>query len=494
MLFAGAGADLMSAKENGFENVTGIELNHTVLDGARALADYQFDAFTRNANVRLQLAEGRGFLEQDRSKYDVVLMSWSGATAIYYLGALGGTTQYLFTYEGVSSILDHLKPEGYAVVLQANKVKMLAVLRRYLDEHDIRDAGRTAIILFKRDNVHVWNRGYDDNPLLIKPSGWSDDDVATVIRNAERHGYEVAYAPGRPPHPDYAVYNRLLAAPDAGAELASLRAETNLRFDVVTDDRPFYLDLFENSRYLSSDFWLGLPRGTLNDSASIYHFFRVVIVLLIGIVAFVLAVGPLLLTTRLTSKPRAATYLSYFLSLGAGFMFLEIAILQKGSLLFGDPSLTIALVLGSIILFTGIGSLISNWSFRQGLSFRVVALLVVAYIVGMILVFDPILYAIITWTLVAKTLILSLLIAPGALLMGHLFPQGLALARQEDPTLIPWAWAVNGAMSAFVAGLAPLVAQAFGFQALFLIAAGLYAAVIFLPLAIPANKLSFAGA
>jgi len=492
VLFAGAGADLMSAKEFGFDTVTGVELNHTVFDGARALPEYRFDAFTADPKVNLRLAEGRSFLEQDASKYDVVLMSWSGATATYFIGALGGTTQYLFTYEGLSSILDHLKPDGYAVVLQANKVKMLAALRRYLDERGLGHAERTAIVLVPYKYEHTWTRHFDNNALLINPSGWSDADVDRIIRNGARYGYTVAYAPGRPIDPDFTVFERILGAADVPAVLKSLQAETNLRFDVVTDNRPFDLDMFATSRYLSSDFWLGLPMGTLRDAPTIYHLFRVISVLMIGILAFTLAVGPLLLTKRLTSKSRGATYLSYFLCLGAGFMFLEIGILQKGSLLVGDPGLTIALGLGCIILFAGIGSLISNWSFERGLTFRRVAVLVVAYIVAMIVAFDPVLYAVLTWPLLAKTLVLALLIAPGAILMGHLFPQGLALARQEDPTLIPWAWAVNGAMSAFIAGLAPLVAQAFGFQMLFYVAGALYGAVILLPLAQPAKALRFA--
>ena len=492
VLFAGAGADLMSAKEFGFENVTGIELNHTVFDGARALPEYRFDAFTANPKVNLRRAEGRSFLERDQSKYDVILMSWSGATATYFIGALGGTTQYLFTYEGLSAILDHLKPDGYAVVLQANKVKMLAALRRYVDERRLNHPERTAIVLVPYKYKHIWAQTYDDNALLINPSGWSDADIDTIIRNGAHYGYTVAYAPGRPVDPDFTVFERILGASDVPAALRSLGDETNLRFDLVTDDRPFYLDMFANSRYLSSGFWLGLALGTLTDAVTIYHLFRVISVLMIGLIAFTLAVGPLLLTKRLTSKSRGATYLSYFLCLGAGFMFLEIGILQKGSLLFGDPSMTIALVLGSIILFAGIGSMISNWSFERGLTFRRVGALVVAYVVAMIIAFDPILYAVIAWPFAAKTLVLALVIAPGAILMGHLFPQGLALARQEDPTLIPWAWAVNGAMSAFIAGLAPLVAQAFGFQMLFYVAGALYGAIILLPLAQPAKALRFA--
>jgi hypothetical protein len=175
-------------------------------------------------------------------------------------------------------------------------------------------------------------------------------------------------------------------------------------------------------------------------------------------------------------------------------MFLEIGIMQKGSLLFGNPGLTIALVLGGIIFFAGLGSLISNWTFQRGLTFRMTAVLVVAYIAVLVLMLDSMMHAIIAWPTLAKAFMLGLVIAPGAVLMGHLFPQGLALARREDATLVPWAWAVNGAMSAFVAGLAPLVAQAVGFQVLLIIAGVLYATVIPLPMAVAAERLGLARA
>lgn len=493
ILFAGAGADMMTAKGSGFDRVVGVELNGTIVDAARELHSYRAAEFLDSKNVTLEVDEGRGFLERDRTSYDVILMSWSGATAAYYLGALGGTTQYLFTYEGLTAILDHLKPGGHAVVLQANKVRTLGALRRYLDARGIAPADRAAIILFKRNSSRAWDGSWDENPLLIKPSGWTDEEVARVVANARLHGFEVAYAPGLSAHPEYAIYQRMLTVADADAELAALRSAHKLRFDVVTDDRPFYLDTFESSRYLTGDFWLGLKRNTLS-AMDVYHLFRVAVVILIGVIAFLLAVGPLLLFKRPTTRARGGIYLSYFLCLGAGFMFVEIAIIQKGNLVFGNPGLTVALVLGGIILFTGVGSLVSNWSFRRGLTFRITAALVVAYVAALVVGLDPVLYAIIAWPLAAKIVVLCLLIAPGAVLMGHLFPQGLALARDEDPTLVPWAWAVNGAMSAFVAGLAPLVAQAFGFQTVLVAGGLLYAVVILLPIAAPAARLDLARA
>jgi hypothetical protein len=487
VLFAGAGADLMSLKENGAKRVVGVELNPTIVEAGLALDDYRLADFLETEGVRLEVAKGRAFLERDRNRYDVVLLSWSGATAAYYLGALAGTTQHLFTYEGLSAIFDHLKDDGYAVILQVNKVNVLAALRRYMDERGLANPERTSIVLYRDGHVRAWDGNWDDNPLLIKPSGWTDTEIDRITRQALDHGLKTAYAPGRPQHPEYTVYQRILSAPRIDDELAVLRRETSLRFGIVPDDRPFYMDLFETSRYLGADFWFGFPEK-FRDLNDIYHFLRVIVVLGIAVVAFLLAIAPLAVMRGPTPRARSAGFLLYFLCLGAGFMFLEIGIIQRASMLFGNPGLTIAIVLCSIILFTGLGSLMSNWSFARGMSFRMNAAAVAAYALATGIGMPWVIAGIIGWPLLAKVLILFLMVAPGAILMGHMFPQGIALAAREDKALVPWAWAINGAMSASIAGIAPLVAQAFGLQSLFLIGAALYLVILPIPVFAAAGR------
>ncbi|UCH74595.1 MAG: hypothetical protein JSU82_01710, partial [Rhodospirillales bacterium] len=67
------------------------------------------------------------------------------------------------------------------------------------------------------------------------------------------------------------------------------------------------------------------------------------------------------------------------------------------------------------------------------------------------------------------------------LVVGQLFPQGLAMAQRDDTALVPWAWAINGALSTVTAGTAPLIAQAWGFSVLFYASAALYAIILTLP-------------
>ena len=258
-------------------------------------------------------------------------------------------------------------------------------------------------------------------------------------------------------------------------------AENGLRFEIATDDRPFVFDLFDNDQYLNSLFWQVPNAETGLRTHEIAHLIRVVFIGIVAATAMFLIVGPLFLKRGPTLNRRAFSHLGYFFCLGGGFIVLEIALIQKASLLFDTPSITIAVVLASLILFTGFGSLASNRSFQRGLMFRSTALAVCLYALALYFTLDTLTHAIIAWPLIVKGIVVAGLIAPGGLLMGHLFPQGLVLAGTEDSKLVPWAWGINGAISTIGAGVAPLAAQVWGSSALFLGGAALYGAILMLP-------------
>lgn len=482
VMFAGVGADLLSLQSNGSEHVTGIELNALLAKGVMQFDKYRIAELHANKAIDYRVSEGRVFLERDTNRYDAILMSWSGATASYYAGALGGTTQFLYTYEALEGMLDHLKPGGNAIILQINKVNALAMLRRYLTEHGIENPARTAVILYKpgREDT-AWDGQFDNNPLLIKPDGWTDEEIATISANGAKQGFQVAYAPGRTDDPLYAAYGRVMRADDAEAEIANLSRETGLRFSVITDDRPFYMDLFPNKNYTDATFWKRLftDQSLRRDHGA--QAIRIVIVALVSALALIVILGPLAFARGPARTRRTFHHLAYFFSLGAGFMTLEIAIMQRASLLFGNPGISIAIVLGALILFTGLGSLLSDRVFRNGMACGPVALVAVAYSLILAAGFDWLTHAMLSWPLFLKAVGLIAIIAPGGLVLGQLFPRGLVLAKRQDGALIPWAWAINGAMSTVTAGVAPLLAQAWGFQVLYFLSAGLYALIFLLP-------------
>src|SRR4029453_17057536 len=71
-------------------------------------------------------------------------------------------------------------------------------------------------------------------------------------------------------------------------------------------------------------------------------------------------VVPLRSTVRETGWPLAVGGTVYFALIGIGFMMVEIALLQRMSVFLGHPTYALSVVLFSLILWTGVGSMASE--------------------------------------------------------------------------------------------------------------------------------------
>lgn len=162
--------------------------------------------------------------------------------------------------------------------------------------------------------------------------------------------------------------------------------------------------------------------------------------------------------------------LVYFALLGLGYLCVEIPLLQRFILFLGHPAYAMATVLFALLLFSGLGSLLSR-RVPLRLVLSLLPLLVVAYALGLSALFGATLAA----PLWGRLLVAVVALAPPGLLMGMPFPKGLALLERGSPTLIAWAWGVNGAVSVVASILAALLALSFGFLAVLAVGAGCYA-------------------
>jgi spermidine synthase len=165
----------------------------------------------------------------------------------------------------------------------------------------------------------------------------------------------------------------------------------------------------------------------------------------------------------------------YFLSLGLGFMFIEMAFIQKFILLLSYPTYAIAVVLCAFLVFAGFGSLSSKRLRLGRLKPVVIAVLSIIFISLLYLLFlDDLFRLFISYADAVKIPIAIMLIAPLAFFMGMPFPLGLQKVSDTAPNLIPWAWGINGCASVISAVLATCLAISFGFTMVVIIAAVLY--------------------
>jgi hypothetical protein len=193
------------------------------------------------------------------------------------------------------------------------------------------------------------------------------------------------------------------------------------------------------------------------------------------VVAVLLILLPLL-RLGLPGRTRLKRWtIPFFSGLGLGYMFFEIMLIHELVLFFGHPIFAAAAGISSLLIFSGLGSLISGHLLPSrsghGLAAALVALILLLYL----FILPPLLHMAITLSTVWKTLFFLLLIAPPAVAMGMPFPLALARVKATLPDLVPWCWAINGCTSVLAAVLATLLAMTFGTQAVVLIAVALYA-------------------
>jgi hypothetical protein len=162
--------------------------------------------------------------------------------------------------------------------------------------------------------------------------------------------------------------------------------------------------------------------------------------------------------------------LAYFLAVGFGFMFIEIAFIQKFVLFLGHPLYAVAVVLFAFLLFAGIGSRVA----ARHPPVKAVVWAIAASAALCLLLLPILLRHAIGWADAAKIALSAMLIAPLAFFMGMPFPLGLARVEAVDARLIPWAWGINGCASVIAAVLATLLAIHLGFTAVVLAALLLY--------------------
>ena len=171
------------------------------------------------------------------------------------------------------------------------------------------------------------------------------------------------------------------------------------------------------------------------------------------------------------SRAYLKPFLIYFAGLGLGFIFIEIALMQKLVLFLGHPLYSITVTLFSMLIFAGIGSLLSDRWFRELTVCSWFVPVGLAVFLGLFIIFSPqMVNSWIIWPKFARILVTIGILAPISMLLGVPFAYGIRLLNQFNPTIIPWAWAVNGCMTVIGSILTVILSMNIGFNFVLVIA------------------------
>jgi hypothetical protein len=468
----GGGWDVSRALASGSNDVTGVEINPII---ANTIMRERFPDLSNRLyfrpEVRLFVEDGRSFVRHSQEKYQVLQATLVDTWASTAAGAFALSENNLYTTDAFRDYLEHLTDDGLMAFTRwgfdppRESLRLLSLARAALAELGETDVSRHVIVV--RENAEKLNGWGSRDTVVIFRKPASSADISRALA-ASGNGYlQRVYVPGE--KQDNA-FSQFLLSPDPDKFLA------NYPFDVspIDDDRPFFFYTVQ-----TSDLWKYIAKPGDAADSKINHALPLLFELLgVSVVATVviLALPPLLLGARLPMEKGLRGFLLYFLCLGAGYIMIQVALIQKFILFLGHPTYALTVIVFSMLVWSGLGSFYSRRIIGGAHRGRLIITLTGAAAAVSAIAFaaSPITEHGVGWPLEAKILVTVCLIAPAAFLMGIPFPTGLTWLEMRFPQAVRWAWALNAASSVLGSAAAIFLAIHIGLRATVLVGAGLY--------------------
>jgi len=473
VLGAGTGADVLQALYYDAHHTDAVELNPQIVEIVEdKLGDYSGRPYSRDG-VHLHIGDVRGFVSSTEHKYDLVQVSLLDTFSASSAGLQALGENYLYTVESFENMLEILQPGGVIAITLWNNLPPRDGLKVVATAVAALEASGKA-----RPAEHLVSiRGWATNTTLIAKQPFSTGELRQLRAFSDERSFDLVHYPGMTPS-EANRYN-LLQQPwyyDGVKSILGPQREAFFKaykFYVrpATDDGPYF---FQHLKWSSIPEFLrlrgqgGLPLLEQGYLVLILTFAQAI---LVSVVLIILPLG--------RRKPggfrevRKAGTLSYFFLVGTAFMLIEIAFIQKFILFLHHPIFAVSAVLGSFLVFAGIGSALSaRWPDKRSITTPVIAIIAISLIYFLTLpwIFDSLLHV----HLAVRILMTAMLTAPLAMLMGMPFPLGLRRLAEGSRELIPWAWGINGCASVISAIGATLLAVHAGFAVVLVLALVLY--------------------
>lgn len=400
VLGSGGGVEVLQALLAGCTSVTAVEINPLMIEATRASGSRVYD----EPGVRVVIGEARNFMRTSRERFDLVFMpnvkSYGGTGRAH-----GFLENYLLTREGLAEALRVLAPGGVLAIRDYDWCVDIAVsgLLEGLPPGTAGIEGRFLRL-----------RGPSD--LLL----YAPDGVAPI-----RKGLVVAN-----------MISLWSVVPQGAAELEQLARTV----PCSTDDSPYYHHL------RSAEFLTG-ARSTDVGEGDLAFLPLLVTTLALGGVALLAAGVGGWLATRDRPLAQVLPLAAWFSLLGAGFIVAELYLMEKAALYLAHPTAALSIVLASLLVGGGLGSLWAGRVPEEGVSrrawaFAALSALVLTLVAG----------ALETWGASlavtppgVRTGIAVAILVPLGIGLGVLFPLGIRMAVRVSPSWVPWMWGINAA-------------------------------------------------
>jgi len=468
----GGGWDVARALASGSHDITGVEINPII---ATTIMRDRFPQWIRDLylrpNVHIFVEDGRAFVRRSSEKYRVLQATLVDTWASTAAGAFALSETNLYTTEAFHDYLTHLTDDGILAFTrwgfnpprESLRLISLAIVA-------LRDMGETDparhIIVGREFSADLAGWGARDTVLIARHPFRAEDIIRARNALALSH-MEAVYLPDELiPN----AFTELLRTPNPA------QFQRHYPFDIspVTDNRPFFFYTVQ-----PRDLWEFITRASTRSAD--YKINRAVPLLfeLLGVsvlaTLIILVLPPLVLRAHLPREKPVLAFLLYFLAIGAGYILIEVALIQKFVLFLGHPTYALTVVIFSLLVSSGTGSYASRAIIGSSAARWKAMLAAVAILIGLLaLDVGVLLPKGITLPHPWKIAVTVALIFPVGFLMGMPFPTGLARLEKWQSASVRWAWSLNAAASVLGSVAALVFAIYVGLVQTLLIGGALY--------------------
>lgn len=489
VLAAGGGAGVLLALRHHAQQVDAVELDPNVLELLHGeFRDFAGALYDR-PEVHIHRTEARAFVQAARESWDVIDLTLVDSFAGSAVGAGAVGENFLYTREAFEAYLRHLRTGGVFAVTRwvrmppRDELKLFATAVAALEEMGLNPSARLVLV-----------RSWATVTLLVKKEPFTTSGLSTLRGWTDDRLFDTSYFPGIEPGQQnrYTVLEHDYYSEAVSSILARGRGREQFfgdyAFDLrpATDQRPYFFHFF---RWRSLPLVLGEFRRSSIPFSELGYLILIATLLQATMLAILLIISPLALLThrialadQLGARPisggtiRLHTLLC-FLALGLGYLFVEMALIQRLVFYLANPIYAVAVVLAGLLFLSGLGSAWAAWQLRKGTSLARLAYIATLIVAGTSAVYAfglyPLLKSLLGWPLSARMMVALAVMLP-FVAMGMPFPLVLRHLGQTHEELLPWAWAVNGCASVVAGPLATLLALAAGLPAVMLASSACY--------------------
>jgi hypothetical protein len=455
----GGGKDVLTALASGADSVTAVEVNPLIVEAVNEHFGTMTNELYRHPQVRSVVDEGRSFIRRDENSYDIIQASAVFGRMAPAAGAFTLSENNLYTLEAFSDYWGHLKDDGILTIsrfiFERETLRLVSLGLAHLQKLGVSDPAAHIAVIRERGLANF----------MLKKTPFTSRELSDLRELIADMEFQDVFLPDQ--RDGQGAFHDLIRS--GGSE----QFHDEFPFDIrpVTDDQPFFYYMLKPADFIKL---LGFPQQAKFEDRAVITLRNLLVVVGVCVLAFL--VLPLLLWRRDGLRsPDSGWRVLYFSCLGLGFMFIEIGLLRKFILFLGPPIYSLAVILCSLLVFSGIGALcsarLSSQCLRRWLPGVLLALVLLSlvYVAGLSSLLGP-------WLglpVFVRCLIAGFLLAPLGFLMGMPMPLGMRYFH-SDNRVVPWSWGVNSATSVLGAILAVVIAMNAGFTVTLMIGTSLY--------------------